>query len=208
MQSGVVRRRPSSPTPVLLALLAAVQLAACAADREWLNSDRIEARFGSYGVEILSQTPRRRISSLYSETDGERTMRTYAVVDFLAPDRDAYANEHRRIVDGASSGATLRAAGWTLTKQHRYIGAFVVPPAYRDIARHMRITLPEELATHVYVLVIGRDDREYDYATITEVHHPDYLDAAALRAIYGEILFDDSDRDALSDYIGVPESRK
>ena len=68
----------------------------------------------------------------------------------------------------------------------------------------MRIDLPATLATHQYLFVIRREGRSADYARITEIHHPDYLSAADLRGLFGEILFDDANRDSIHDFIGPP----
>lgn len=192
-------------TPI--ALLVAAALAACAGNGQWLNSDRIRQAFGSYGVDIIYADDERRISSLYSEEAGNRVMRTYAVVNFQGRPPAALAREHEKILGGASIGSTFRRAGWTIEKHHTYIGAFEVPESYTLIAEGMQIALPQELATHSYLFVVRRDERSYTYATITEVHHPDYLAAERLREIYGEILFDDGRR-RLADLIGAPISLK
>jgi hypothetical protein len=193
---------------LLLAVAAICGLAACASSGEWLNSDRIKRTFGSYGVDVLYSDPGRRVSSLYSSAAGEKTTRTYAVVDFSDGPKDAYAREQALIEAGNSIGATFRNGGWTVTKRHLYIGALEIPGTYTDIGELMHIQLPETLATHVYVLNISKNLVSYDYATITEIHHPDYLLAADLKKIYGEIIFDDSNRDSIHDFIGPPNPRK
>lgn len=181
-----------------------VALLACAGSGEWLNSDRIERRFGSYGVDVLEDNGERRISSLYSSEASGKVTRTYAIVDYVGPAKAAYADVHERIRAGGSLGSSFRQAGWTVGKQHLFIGEFEVPPSYREIGELMQIELPATLATHHYLLTISRDERSYNYATVTEIHHPAYLTAAALREIYGEILFDDSNRDSIHDFIGAP----
>jgi len=179
-------------------------LAACAGPGEWLNSDRIEQRFGSYGVDVLVDDGERRISSLYSREASGKVTRTYAVVEYVGPARAAYADVHERIRAGGSLGASFRQAGWTVGKQHLFIGELEVPATYREIGELMHIELPAALATHHYLLTISREERSYNYATVTEIHHPEYLTAARLREIYGEILFDDSNRDSIHDFIGAP----
>lgn len=186
----------------LLIVLAA--LAACAGSSSGLNSDRIERIFGSYGVEIIEQRGDRRVTSLHSGEGGDRITRTYAVVEFLGSPRAAYAREHERIIDGASIGRTFRDAGWTVRKQHLFIGELEIPESYTTIGELMRLRLPETLATHQYLFVISKDGRSFNYATITEIHHPAYLSADDLRTLYGEILFDDSNRDRIHDFIGPP----
>jgi hypothetical protein len=183
---------------------AALLLVACASGGPLLNSDRIERQFGSYGVEILSQDESRRESSLYSGSGDGRVTRTWALVEYLDTPRNIYREEHEAIVAGASIGETFRRAGWTIRKQNLFIGELEVPGEYRWLGERMRIALPAELAVHQYLFVISRDERSFSYARITEVHHPDYLDAADLGAIYGEIILDDSNRDSIHDFIGPP----
>ena len=133
-----------------------------------------------------------------------KTTRTYAVVDFAGAPQSPFEREHTLIVDGASIGATFRSGGWQIDKQHLFIGELEIPETYVEIGTLMRLPLPKTLATHVYLLNIGKDDRTYQYATITEIHHPDYLSVDELQRIYGEIIFDDSNRDAIHDFIGPP----
>ena len=47
--------------------------------RELLNSERIAQRFGSYGIEVLESDGRVRVSNLYSNEQGGRICRTFAV---------------------------------------------------------------------------------------------------------------------------------
>jgi hypothetical protein len=193
---------------VLVAIVAAFGLSACASSGTTLNSDRIERAFGSYGVDVLRSDSGRRTSSLFSLAGTNKTTRTYAVVEFAGEPRSAYSREHALIEAGQSIGATFRDAGWSINKQHMYIGEFEVPETYSYIGDLMQIVLPETLATHVYLLNVSKDDRSFSYATITEIHHPAYLDAADLKEIYGEIIFDDSNRDSIRDYIGPPNPPK
>ena len=188
-------------------LLPLLLLAACAAGGPTLNSDRIERQFGSYGVEILWASESQRVSSLYSNNDSGRITRTYAVVEFLGSVRPEFAAEHEAILAGASIGATFRRTGWTIRKQNLFIGELEVPDTYTSIAARMQIQLPETLAVHEYLFVVSNETRSFSYARIIEVHHPDFLDAAALRGIYGEILFDDSNRDRIHDFIGPPPGK-
>ena len=186
-------------TVTLLALLA---LGACAsAPDATLNSERIQQTFGSYGVEVLSSSDTDRVSSLYSDTELGPVTRTFAVVEFARAPNVAYLDEHRRIVSGHSIGATFKSAGWEIDKRHVFIGEFDVPQRFDLLARLMQIGLPATLAAHVYRFNISKDGRSFDYATIVEVHHPDYLDTAELKSLYGEILFDDSGRDRIDDFI-------
>ena len=192
------------PRSSLLSLAALFGLLACAGSGGWLNSDRIERSFGSYGVDVLADDGERRISSLYSGESSGKVTRTYAVVDYVAGSRRAYAKVHDRIRGGASIGKSFRAEGWSVDKQHLFIGELDIPASYSDIGEGMRLDLPATLATHHYLLTVSKAERSYNYALVTEIHHPDYLSAAELREIYGEILFDDSNRNKIADFIGPP----
>ena len=62
--------------PVLI-----VGLAACADEPQLLNSERIEQRFGSFGIDVLASEPGMRVSNLYSFDTAFRCverMRSYA----------------------------------------------------------------------------------------------------------------------------------
>jgi len=189
----------------LLATLAL--LGACAITAPGLNSDMIRDSFGSYGVDILRSDETRRVSSLYSGSDDSKTTRTYAVVDFTGRSAALMAAEHRAIVSGSSIGTTFRDAGWVIRKQHLFIGELEIPASYGEIATLMRIELPRTLATHQYLFVISKGERSFSYATITEIHHPDYLSASQLRMTYGEIVFDDTNRDSIHEFIGQPATK-
>jgi len=182
----------------------ALSVAACASQetRPELNSDRIRQTFGSYGVDVLANDENRRVSSLYSSAGSDKTTRTYAVVDFIEATKSKLGTEHALIEAGGSIGEVFRDAGWSIDKRHFFIGELFVPATYTEIGALMRVNLPEHLAADVYLFVVSKDDRSYNYATITEIHHPDYLSGADLKRIYGEILFDNSNRNSIADFIG------
>ena len=46
----------------------------------------------------------------------------------------------------------------------------------------MRIAAGTPLAEHVYVLDVVKDGRAIEYATLVEIHHPDYLTTRRPRA--------------------------
>lgn len=192
---------------ILHGIVVALILAACTNSGDLLNSERIERTFGSYGVEILEQDAVRRVSSLYSGSGDGRTTRTYAVVEYLDTPDSRYREAHDAIVAGASIGETFRRAGWTIRKQTVFIGDLPVPAEYRSLGEMMRIQLPADLAVHQYLFVISNEERSFSYARITEVHHPDYLRKSDLEGVYGEILFDDSNRDRIHDFIGPPDEK-
>jgi hypothetical protein len=182
-------------------------LLGCAAPGVPLNSDLIERRFGSYGVQVRSADPGRRVASLYSGQAPDQTTRTYAVTEFLSPDNDAYRDLHQRIVAGASIGSTFRGAGFDIRKQSLFIGELEVPATYTTIADLMQVELPATMAVHQYLFIVSTEESSSSYARITEVHHPDFLTVSELEEMFGEILFDDSNRDSIHDFIGPPPGK-
>jgi hypothetical protein len=176
-------------------------LLGCGSQEPLLNSERIEETFGSYGVDILQSNEDGRVSSLYSMSGDDKITRTFAVVKFSGPVRRAFADEHAQVVAGQSLGAVFKSAGWEIGKVSYFVGEMEIPAKYSLLTELMQIGLPQFLAAHVYQFVIRKDGRSFDYATIAELHHPDYLSADDLEAVYGEIIFDDSDRTTVDDYI-------
>ena len=192
---------------LLLVLLAGLQLAGCAAGGPPLNSDRIEEIFGSYGVEVILENDRQRVSSLYSGSGPGRVTRTYAVVEYLGDPRPEFRDEHDAVTGGASIGTTFRQAGWTIRKQNLFIGELEVSAAYTGIGDLMQLDLPQSLAVHQYLFVISNEERSFSYARITEIHHPEFATREDLQAWYGEIILDDSNRDSIHDFLGPPAAK-
>ena len=166
--------------PVVLAAV----LSACATEPVLLNSERIQRRFGSYGIDVLASERGLRRSSLYSMNDGKLTCRTYAVVRFADQLDDRYGDEHAEVLAGNSIGATFRSHGWDLHKQTMYIGTLALPGQASEIGSLMRLNGAHELALHVYQLLLVKDDQAFDYAMIIETHHPDYLKSSDLHSLY------------------------
>lgn len=171
-----------------------------------LNSDRIRQAFGSYGVDVLYSSNDQRISSLYSDQNGIKVTRTLAVVEFRNPMPATIAAEHRRISNGGSIGEVFRSAGWEIEKHNLFVGSLKTDKRDLPIAALMRIELPDELAVHAYQFVVRQAGRATNYAKITEIHHPAYLDAIQLRYIYGEVLFADRRVDKIHDLVALPET--
>jgi hypothetical protein len=151
--------------------------------REVLNSERITATFGSYGVEVLEQTDGSRVSNLYSGAGDQKICRTFAVVRYQRPTIDPEVSaEHAAIVRGGSIGAVFVAAGWEVRKTHlRYSEIRATP----RLASLMRIAEGKRLAMDIYALDVAKGGRTIEYATLVEIHHPDYLTSEDLPAIYG-----------------------
>jgi hypothetical protein len=147
-----------------------------------LNSERIEQTFGSYGIDVVYSDKRLRLSNLYSLEDGGKITRTFAIVGLTETIDDAFAAEHEAILDGGSIGATFKAAGWDVIKtRHQIYGTTV----WNDLIPLMDVAAGTLLATHAYELEVSRKDERFNYATIIEMHHPDYLSQADLRSLYG-----------------------
>lgn len=173
---------------------------------ELLNSERIELQFGSYGIEVLASDDELRVSDLYSvdSVTGERTTRTIAIVRYPPAIAAAFAGPHRLILGGGSIGATFRAAGWSVSKSHRYFGRHISSPA---IERIMRLDdTPAKLAAHAYELEIERDGQRFVYATILEIHHPAYLSLAGVRRIYAPD-WDERDNDDVAPLLDALAAR-
>lgn len=167
-----------------VALALAAPSASQPAGRELLNSERIAAAFGSYGVEVLEQDEQVRVSNLFSLAGADKTCRTFAVVRY-APHVDAAVRaEHAEIVAGGSIGAVFAAHGWEVRKTHL---SYAERPASARLASLMGIDVGTTLAEHIYVLDVVKDGREIEYAALVEIHHPDYLDRADLARIYGPV---------------------
>ncbi len=180
-QATTPERVLSTVSSILLACL----LAGCLTTKPaLLNSERIENQFGSYGIEILSQNDQRRISNLYSNHEAGRICRTLAVVTFHPPIAEAITNEHRTILDGGSIGAEFKSEGWSIRKHHQAVTSLCLDSERSWIARLMHLVPPQELAVHTYQFEVSRDTEVIRYATISEIHHPDYLDARSVRRIY------------------------
>jgi hypothetical protein len=179
----------------------ALVLLGCGSQQPLLNSERIEQAFGSYGVDVIQASDDGRVASLYSGTGSDKITRTFAVVKFSGRIRPALASEHARVLSGESLGAVFKSAGWRIEKHNIFVGELEVAEKYSLLSKLMRLSLPQNLATHVYLFVVRKDKRSYSYATIVELHHPDYLSAENLTDTYGEIIFDDSNRSDIDDFI-------
>ena len=164
-------------------VLAAV-ISACAAEPVLLNSERIEKRFGSYGVDVLASEAGLRRSSLFSVHDDEHVCRTYAVAQFTDQLVDHYGDEHAKVLAGNSIGAVFKSHEWNIHKQTLHIGSLDLPPGNRVISSLMQIGAPRRLALHVYQLLLVKEAQVFEYATILEAHHPDYLVEDDLYSLY------------------------
>jgi len=164
---------------------------AFALESELLNSERIGERFGNCSIDVLEHGPTVRRTSLFSSDDGQRTCRSYAVVQFVEQESSEVASAHKKILSGASIGATFKSAGWKIRKVTRHVGSAPLPASDHDVAALMRLDAGTLLAMHAYRLILEKQERSLHYATIIEVHHPDYLAEDELRNLYA---WDDKNR--------------
>ena len=178
---ATVSHMPAKPIPQ--AILDAA-LCASAVESEVLNSERIEARFGSYGIDVIRDGGGQRLASLYSGSGGERICRTFASVRRHARGRDSIDAEQADIAAGRSIGARFRESGWSVAKRTLLAGAVPISRLIAEVRRRMRLTAEASVAVHAYQLVLDRERHRIDYATIMEAHHPDYLTVDALRELY------------------------
>lgn len=162
----------------------AAALSACATESVILNSERIEQRFGSYGIEVLASEAGLRRSGLFSYDGDTATCRTYAVVQFSERLDERYDDAHSKVLAGDSIGSTFKESGWGIQKNTIYIGSIRLPQTCTSVGELMRLTGAHEVALHIYRLVLVRDDVALEYATIMEAHHPEYLSSADLRDLF------------------------
>lgn len=176
--------------------------------RPLLNSERIQACFGSYGVEVLEQQGNLRISSLYSLAGstpassrergslphvggseaadipaGTHVTRTLAISEFASDLPETLQSPYQAIRRGASMGATLQAAGWQVDKRQRYIGEVPIS-TINDCLSGLPADSPQPWAAQVYDLWVLRDGREFRFALLAELHDPSYLSLQDLQQIY------------------------
>ena len=153
-----------------------------------LNSQRIEERFGSYGVLILAQADLRRETCLYSGNATVPVCRTIALVRFVAEPDPVLAAPLAKIRGGASLGATLASEGWQVRKLNRYVGEYPLGgDCDAGLARLLRICDPPPLALHIYELWAARNGVDREVATLLELHHPAYLSADDVQTIYARL---------------------
>lgn len=174
----IVRDNKLAPAVLVAAL------SACATETVLLNSERIERRFGSYGIDVLASEAGMRRSSLYSASGESRICRTYAVVRFTAEPDKSYSPEHTKVLAGNSLGEVFRANGWKIHKQTLHIGSLDMGAGNSSIVKLMNLSENRSLALHIYQLLLAKGDRIFEYAMIVEAHHPDYLSESDLLDIY------------------------
>lgn len=145
-----------------------------------LNSERIEKKFGGYGLDVLYTSDRLRVSNLY---DGKKITRTLAVVDYTEAIDSSFSKEHQLIVQGGSIGSIFKSHGWKIEKKNIYLGELSPSADWKRLYTLMGNIPPTKLSIWIYVFYIRKDGKAFPYATISEIYHPDYLSLADLKCI-------------------------
>lgn len=155
-----------------------------------LNTQRIEYFFGSVGVEVLdiesSAFVEKRVSNLHSvHENGQKIMRTLAIVDFNQPVHPKLSPAHQEIVDGGPIGTTLKKHDWKIVKKPIYFSTILLSPS---VMQWMNEAESNEAAVHMYQLEVSRDvsSESISYCTIIEIQSPQYLTSEYLEAIYDD----------------------
>jgi hypothetical protein len=145
-----------------------------------LNSERIEKKFGGYGIDVLYNSDRLRVSNLY---DGKKITRTLAVVDYPETIDSSFSTEHQLIVNGGSIGSVFKSHGWKIEKKNIYLGELSPAADYKKLYALMGNIPPSKLSVWIYVFYISKEGKAFPYATISEIYHPGYLTLANLKCI-------------------------
>lgn len=172
-------RRTRVPETIL-----AIALSACVVEPELLNSERIKRRFDSFGLDVLGGSNGLRRANLYSFSDKRKVCRTYAIVRFDNVPANVIGEEHAQILAGSSIGATFKDNDWTIYKETRYVGELQIPAQSHEVLHLMDLGERESLTMHVYRLLLNKEEQTIDYATIIELHHPEYLSNDAVTRLY------------------------
>lgn len=142
-----------------------------------LNSDAIKATFGSYGVEVISQSEYTRVANLYSVSGDAKICRTLAVTEFVLPMDPSLKEAHRLIRAGGSIGATLRSAGFNINKKRLIKTETAAGDEFVRLT-HGSVLKGAPLYTKVYALFAQQGSRQIPYAVIAEAYHPEHFPPA------------------------------
>jgi len=139
-----------------------------------LNSDAIKANFGSYGVEVISQSQSTRVANLYSVSGDAKICRTLAVTEFVFPMDPALTEAHQLIRAGGSIGATLRSAGFSINKKRLIKTETAAGDEFVSLTNGS-VLKGAPLYTKVYALFAQQGSRQIPYAVIAEAYHPEHF---------------------------------
>lgn len=140
-----------------------------------LNSERISARFGSYGIDVRYADARWRIAELFSGAGANRRTRTLAIVEFADTAPAELEPELAAIRGGRSIGRTLTEAGWRVDKHTLWAGEIGSDQLAPPIRALLCVTPDEPIALWRYRLAATRGNQAIDVVRITELYDPEYL---------------------------------
>ncbi|MDG1016142.1 MAG: hypothetical protein P8O19_04690 [Woeseiaceae bacterium] len=177
-------------------LMIALLCSGCASNL--LNSERIEKKFGSYGIEIIENTGSSRVSFLYSlDKNCQQNLslketqigihckqyKTLAIVKFL--NTNDVIDEHTKILKGASVGATFKNQNWIIKKENILISE-IHNKENQIINEWSNNPDLEKFAFQIYDISLKKNQLQLKYAQIIEIHNPNYLIIDDLIEIYDE----------------------
>ena len=149
-----------------------------------LNSERIEQKFGSYGIDIVQSDNQSRVSFLYSLDPNNKNKKNYhtlAIVKFRETRK--VSTIHERILNGGSIGKSFKKEGWDIDKTNHQMMVISNPDKLLFKSWLKQIN-NENLALHFYELNVKSKNYYYLYAEILEIHHPEYLGFNDLTEVY------------------------
>ena len=149
-----------------------------------LNSERIEKKFGSYGIDIVQSDNQSRVSFLYSLDPNNKNKKNYhtlAIVKFKETRKVSII--HEKILNGGSIGKSFKKEGWEIDKTNHQMMVISNPDKLLFKSWLPQIS-DENLALHFYELNVKTENHYYLYAEILEIHHPKYLGFNDLTEVY------------------------
>jgi len=167
-------------------LLLLLSASIISANEPILNSEKIEKKFGSYGIDVITNSNETRISFLFShdkQNPNKKNYHTLAIVSYQ--DTSNLGHLQIQIDNGASIGSTLKEGGWSVRKKHLQtdqISTSIHPILYK----WLDLKKTQQLAIHSYKLIIVKKHLVLNYADIIEIHHPRYISPAELKVMYPE----------------------
>ncbi len=150
-----------------------------------LNSERIEQKFGSYGIDIVQSDNQSRVSFLYSLDPNNKNKKNYhtlATVKFRETRK--VSTIHERILNGGSIGKSFKKEGWDIDKTNHQM-MIILNPEKLLFKSWLSQVNDKNLALHFYELNVKTKKYYYLYAEILEIHHPKYLGFNDLMSVYG-----------------------
>ena len=107
--------------------------------------------------------------------------------------------EHKKILNGASIGATFKKNNWSIEKKTILISEFS-NKENQIINEWSNNSDLEKFAIHIYEISLKKSQLQLKYAQIIEIHNSSYLVSDDLIDIYGEPYQIDIDSITLSSY--------